>query len=152
MTPERKAIAFWLAVGVVGFSCVPWYALQGSVLSMAWLRDFGNKDFAPALIQAWRYERYWLMPIGAMLIAGFALLTPRVDRSLRAYALLALGGIGFVYVLAQGFAIGPQGWSFDSLAKAWSPLAAGQYGMGLGAALTTLAFAMLFSLGLAPRG
>ena len=32
MTRERKAIAFWLAVGVVGFFCVPWYALQGSVL------------------------------------------------------------------------------------------------------------------------
>ena len=152
MTPERKAIAFWLAVGVVGFFCVPWYALQGSVLSMAWLRDFGNKDFAPALIQAWRHGRYWLMPIGAMLIAGFALLAPRLDRSLRAYALLALGGIGFFYVLAQGFAIGPQGWSFDSLASAWGPLAAGQFGMGLGAALTTLAFAMLFSLGLAQRG
>ena len=81
MTPERKAIAFWLAVGVAGFFCVPWYALQGSVLSMAWLRDFGNKDFAPALVQALRHGRYWLMPIGALLIAGFALLAPRLDRS-----------------------------------------------------------------------
>jgi iron(III) transport system permease protein len=131
VTPERKAIGFWLVVGVVGFLCVPWYALQGSVLSMAWLRDFGNKDFAPALVQALRHGRSWLMPIGVMLIAGFALLAPRLDRSLRAYALLALGGIGFAYVLTQGFAIGPRGWSFDSLASVWGPLAAGQFGMGL---------------------
>ena len=74
------------------------------------------------------------------------------SQEARAYALLVLGGIGFAYVLAQGFAIGSQGWSFDALANTWGPLAAGQFGMGLGAALTTLAFAMLFSLGLAQRG
>src|SRR5436853_216300 len=98
MTPERKVIACWLAVAVAGFFLVPWYALQGSVLSMAWLSDFGSKDFAPAVIQASRYGRYWLMPIGAMVIAGFGLLLPALDRSLRAYALLALGGVGFAYV------------------------------------------------------
>ena len=53
--------------------------LLASVLSMAWLRDFGNKEFAPALVQAWRHERYWLMPIGPLLIAGFALLAPRLE-------------------------------------------------------------------------
>ena len=56
-------------------------------------------------------------------LASLALLAPRLDRSLRAYALLALGGIGFAYVLAQGFAIGSQGWSFDALASALTVVA-----------------------------
>ena len=37
-------------------------------------------------------------------------------------------------------------------AHAWGPLATGQFGMGLGAALVLSAFAMLFALGLAERG
>ena len=44
MSPERKAIAAWLALGAAGFLLVPWYALQDSVLSTAWMHDYGSKD------------------------------------------------------------------------------------------------------------
>ena len=70
MSFSRNALAFWLGVGVVGFLCVPWYALDASVLSTAWLRDFTGKGNAPALIQVWRHGRTWLLPSGALLLAS----------------------------------------------------------------------------------
>src|SRR5437588_8717567 len=152
MTPERKAIAFWLAVGTVGFSLVPWYALEGSLFSTDWIRDYAGKEAAPALVQGLRHGRIWLLPLGSLLLAGLALLSPRFERALRARGLLALGAAGFLYFVLQSFAIGPRGWSFATLGEVLGPLAGGQYGMGLGALLVVAAFAMLFALGLAERG
>jgi iron(III) transport system permease protein len=152
MTPHRRALAGCLALGAIGFLLVPWYALQGSVLSPAWLADFGGRDAAPAWLQAARHGRAWLWPVGALLAAGAALLLPAVGRGTRATGLLAVGAGGFLCTLAQGFAIGPNGWHYDALGAAFGALAGGQYGMGLGAALALAAFGMLFALGLAGRG
>lgn len=152
MSPERKATAFWLAVGAAGFLLVPWYALEGSLFSTGWLRAYAGREAAPALLQGLRYERIWLLPLGGLLLAGLALLSPRLGRAARARGLLALGAAGFIYLLLQGFAIGPRGWTLATLGDALGPLASGQYGMGLGAFLVAAAFAMLFALGLAGRG
>ena len=152
MIRERRVIAIWLAVGAAGFLLVPWYAVPGSVLSLAWLGDFGAQSAAPAMLQAWRHGRSWLLPIGALLAAGCALLAPRLDRWARARVLIALGGLGFLYTLAQAFAIGPHGWSFDAPIRIWGPLASAQGGMGLGGTMTLVAFAALFALGVAQRG
>ena len=35
MTDPRRAIGFWLAVGLAGFLLVPWYALQDSVFALS---------------------------------------------------------------------------------------------------------------------
>ncbi len=149
---HRSALVFWLAVGAVGYLLVPWYALDASVFSAVWLRDFTAQKNASALVQVWQHGRTWLLPIGALLIASACLASHRLDRGVRAHALLVLGAAGFLYTFGQGFVIGAQGWSFEALARAWGPLAGNQLGMGLGAALTLSAFAMLFALGLAERG
>ena len=39
MTSHRRALLAWLVVGAAGFLVLPWYALQDSVLGVAWLRD-----------------------------------------------------------------------------------------------------------------
>jgi iron(III) transport system permease protein len=83
------------------------------------------------------------------LTAGLLLMK---DRRGRAIGLLMLGGLGFLYTLGQGFAIGAQGFAFDRLNAAFGALSGGQYGMGLGATLVLSAFAMLFALGLSERG
>jgi len=152
MNARNRAVAGWLAVGAIGFVGVPWYMLEASLLSPAWLSHFTDATNAPALLQAARHGRTWLWPVGALLLAGAALLAPGLDRNLRARALLVLGAAGFLYTFAQGFAIGAQGWSFEALTRAWGPLDNKQYGMGLGAALALSAFTMLFALGLAERG
>jgi len=93
----------------------------------------------------------WLLPIGLVLAAGWLLLPAGLARRARANGLIAVGAVGFIYMFAQGFAIGTRGFAFESL-NALGTLAVGQYGMGLGATLVATAFAMLFSLGLAERG
>ncbi len=152
MRTHRRALLGWLIVGAIGFLIVPWYALQDTVLGVAWLRDWAGNDNAPALLQASRFGRAWLMPMGVLLIIGTALLAPGIERPARGVGMIVIGATGFAYLLLQGFAIGPAGWSFDTLTATFGPLSGKQYGMGLGACLVAGAFAMIFSLGLALRG
>jgi iron(III) transport system permease protein len=152
MAADRRALLAWLVVGAAGFLFLPWYSLQDSVLGIAWLRDWSGSDNAPALLQIFRYGKTWLLPIGLLLVAGYVLLFPTLDRRVRATGMIAIGAIGFVYLLGQGFAIVPSGWGFDSLTQWFGAFAGKQYGMGLGACVVAGAFAMILSLGLAGRG
>ena len=93
--PDRRALLAWLAVGAAGFLVVPWYALQDSVLGIAWLRDWAGNDNAPALLQAMRHGRTWLLPIGLLLVAGGTLLAPGIGRRARANGMIAIGASGF---------------------------------------------------------
>ncbi len=139
-------------MGAAGFLVVPWYALQDSVWTLGWLAHFAAKDVAPAWLQATTHGRAWLAPLGLLLLAGLVPLVPAMSSRARANLAIGVGAIGFVYVFAQGFAIGPTGWSCDSLKAAFGAIDGGQYGMGLGAALVATSFAMVFALGLADRG
>ena len=141
----------WIAVGAAGFLVVPWYILQDSVLGLGWVRDFTNKDDAPAILQALVHACWWLLPLGALIAATALLLPARLERRTRATGMIAIGAAGFVYLFAQGFAIGPRGLAFEWL-SALGAFSGGQYGMGLGATMVAAAFAMVFSLGLAERG
>jgi len=152
MTGPRRSVLLWLAVGAAGFLLVPWYALQGSVFALGWVPHAATKEAAPALLQVFLHGKWWLGPLGALLVAGTALAVLAMDRRARANALIAVGAAGFLYLLLQGFAIGPTGWYFESLAATLPALPRGQFGMGLGAALVVTAFGMLFALGLAGRG
>ncbi|MEP7207138.1 MAG: iron ABC transporter permease [Casimicrobiaceae bacterium] len=147
----RAAIA-WIAVGLAGFVLVPWYALQESVFGLAWLGSFATRENAPALWQVLGHGRPWLAPLALPLIAAIPLALIHAHPRRRATGLLVLGGAGFVYFFVQGFAVGATGWWFDTLGRAFGPLAVGQYGMGLGALLVVTALGMLVALGLAGRG
>ncbi len=149
---HRRLILAWLAAGLGGYLLLPWYILQDGVLGVAWMRDWLGRDNASAVVQAVRHGRPWLAPIGLLLLAGFAGLVRAWPRRMRGAALMAVGATGFAYFLAQGFAIGARGWAFDVLSARFGELATGQYGMGIGAALSGAAFVMLFAIGLAERG
>jgi iron(III) transport system permease protein len=151
MDRQARAVLAWLAAGAAGFVALPWFMLPDSVLSAGWLRAFASRDNAPALLQAALHGRTWLWPIGVALLVGASALWSS-DRRVRSTILLAVGGAGFVYTLAQGFAIGARGFAFGALTQAFGPLSAGQYGMGLGATVVLAAFVTLFSLGLSMRG
>ena len=152
MTDHRRALTGWLVCGAIGFLLAPWYALQDTVLSVAWLRSYAGKDNAPALLQILMHGRPWLAPLGGLLLASAALLVPSVSPRSRANGLLAIGAAGFVWFFVQGFAIVPAGWAFPWIGETLGPIAGKQYGMGLGAALVCTAFGMMFALGLAGRG
>jgi len=152
VTDQRRALLLWLAIGAAGFAVVPWYALPDSVWAMGWLDNFSGKEAAPAALQMAAHGRTWLAPLGGLLLAGAALLAPGIGQRSRAGAMLIVGVAGFSYFFAQGFAIGPAGWHFESPAQTFGTVAGGQPGMGLGAFLVVAAFAMLIALGLAGRG
>jgi len=152
MSGARRAERFSLAIGAIGLLFVPWYALQDSVFGLSWIPNFATKEASPALLQILLHGKGWLVPLVAILVAAAAMPFARMERRTRATTLCAVGAIGFIYLFAQGFAIAPTGWSFESLSTLLPALPRGQYGMGLGAALVATSFGMLFSLGLARRG
>ncbi len=146
MTRDRRVLATWLAVGAAGFLLTPWYALPDSVLAPGWVTQWAAAANAPALLQWLRYDRVQLAPVGLLLAGALPLLVLRGDDPLRARMLVALGGAGFAYVFAQGFAIAGSGASW--LGHAF----AAQDGMGAGACLVLTAFSMMVALGIAGRG
>jgi len=148
----RRAVLCWQALGAAGFTLVPWYALPDSVWALGWVAQFAGKDAAPAALQVVVHGRAWLAPLGALLLGAAIPLLPGIRPAARASLLLAIGAAGFLYFFAQGFAIGPAGWSFTAQAMGFGATAATQHGMGLGAFLVVTAFGMLFALGLAGRG
>jgi iron(III) transport system permease protein len=152
MTAHRSALLRWLAIGGAGFVVLPWYAVPDSVLGTAWLADWSGTDHAPAILQIALHGHAWLAPLGALLLAVAALSVPSVPPRTRATGLVAAGAAGFVYLFAQGFALGQAGWSHSGLAAILGAASPGQHGMGAGACLVATAFAMCFATGLAERG
>lgn len=152
MNRDQRALLAWIALGLAGFLLVPWYALQDNVFALAWITQYTAKDDAPALLQAVLHHRAWLFPVGALLTVAALVAAAGVEARSRSRAMIALGLAGFAYCFAQGFAIGPTGWSYDILRDMFGPLPTGQYGMGLGALCVVTAFVMLVALGLAGLG
>jgi iron(III) transport system permease protein len=70
----------------------------------------------------------------------------------RANILILAGLGGLAWLLAQGFAIGLNGWQADWLADLFGPIDTRQFGMGYGAMFTAAALLFYFTNGLAARG
>jgi iron(III) transport system permease protein len=144
---------WWPAIGVIGFVALPWYVVEDGVLGARWLRAYPAGDaVAPALLQAALHGRPWLWPTLLCLAAPFLVLRRSKSDPGRAAVLLAAGGLGMAWIAAQGFAIGPQGWSWKALEALAGPLARGQYGVGLGGLVVFAACLVFFCQGLAARG
>ena len=62
------------------------------------------------------------------------------------------GGIGFAYLVAQGFGIGICGFNYTWLTALFGGLGDRQFGMGYGALLLASSFLFLFTQGIAARG
>lgn len=147
----HTAIGGWLLLGVVSFLLLPWYFLADKSVLQALPGVFGGADTASGAVQAALHAKPWLWIalVGLVIAAaGWRLPPGRVQgRWLSAGA-----GIGLAGLLFSGFAIGAKGWSFEWMNASFGALAAGQFGMGLGAALTLVALLMLLGAGLARLG
>ncbi|HEY4958638.1 MAG TPA: iron ABC transporter permease, partial [Caldimonas sp.] len=151
MAHEGRAVAAWLALGVVSFALLPWYFLADKSVLQALPAVWGAADSASGALQAAVYGRPWLWvaPIGL----AIALVGWRAGSRSRQGALLLAGGlVALLGILVSGFAIGATGWSFAALAGVFGALPSGQPGIGLGGALTLLASLMLLGAGVARLG
>jgi iron(III) transport system permease protein len=108
----RRWALVWGLVGGAALALLPWYAAADGT--------------GPGRI-------LFLVPALA-LVASLMIALIRVARAPFGLGLIGLGGVGFLYLVVQGFVIG------------------GQPGMGIGAAVVAASLLMLFSLGLAARG
>ena len=147
----NKALAWWLATGLLAYLAVPWYAIQDtawySVLPEVW----SGAETANGLVQALINGRSWLL-VGLLGLAIAALGLRLPAGRAQSHWLLAGGLIGFLGLLVSGFAIGARGWSFDYLNAQFGELAINQFGIGIGAFVTLLALTVISAFGLARRG
>lgn len=150
----EPAVLLWMAVGVVGFCLVPWYAVDGGFWSLGWLFDGWplDDDVAPALFLVLQGESLWLAPLGLVLL--LPLLTSGRARSDPAFGrlLILIGALGLAWLVIQGYTIGHRGWRYAWLTEVFGKLGVRQFGMGYGALLTALTFLFLMTRGIAARG
>lgn len=129
-----RAVLGWAALGSIAYVFLPWYAIEDGFFALAWLARYpGDRAVAPALLQAFFYDRLWLLPVGVFVLAPIVARSVR-SQSVRAAVLLVAGGGGIAWVAWQGFAIG------------------GQPGVGVGGAVVATALLMLLCIGLAAKG
>ncbi len=151
----NRTLAYWLGLGWAGYLLLPWYVADGGFWSMTWLIEGGplNPEHASAFTRGILFGNpWWLAPMGLALVAPmFALTRPKSDP-LYANILIAAGAGGMVWLVAQGFTIGIDGWEFPPLRAIFDATELRQDGMGFGAAFMAMSFLFLFTQGLAARG
>ena len=145
------ALTGWLALGLLAYLGLPWYAIQDTAWYEVWPQVLATGEAANGVLQSSQHGRPWLwVGLGGMLLAGVALF--KTAGRAQSGWLIAGGLGGALGLLASGFAIGAKGWAFQGLNEALGPLSANQFGMGIGAFVALVVLVMLFSMGLARRG
>ncbi len=150
-TSANRPAQLWLAVGMLAYLALPWYAIQDTAWYSVLPQILGGAETANGLLQATQYGRFWLWvgPVGLAIAAtGLALTTGKAQGTW----FLAGGGFGCAGLLLSAFAIGARGWSYAFLNNWWGEIATHQFGIGIGGVVALTALLMLTALGIARRG
>ncbi len=147
----NKAIWAWLALGVLAYLVLPWYAIQDANGLLSVAQVFSSEQAGNGVMQALRYGRSWLW-IGALPLLLVAIGAGMKPGRAQGTALLAAGLLGALGLLLTGFLIGAKGWSFEFLNRSLGELGAHQFGMGWGGFIALAALVVLGAFGLARRG
>ncbi len=147
----NKAIWAWLALGVLAYLVLPWYAIQDANGLLSVPQVFSNEQAGNGVLQALRYGRSWLW-VGVVALLLAAIGARMKPGRAQGTALLAAGLLGALGLLLSGFLIGAKGWSFEFLNRSLGELALHQFGVGWGGFLALAALVVLGAFGLARRG
>jgi iron(III) transport system permease protein len=147
----RHATALWLAVGWLSVLALPWFAVSRGFWSFAWISSVLDPGDAPAIFQAAAFGRPWLWPVILALVPPLFVIGRARRDKVAALVLILSGAFGLGYLLAEGFAIGIQGWTAPWLAAMFGPVEP-QPGLGYGALLAATALLFLLTDGIARRG
>ncbi len=139
---------------MAGFALVPWYVADGGFWTFEWLGDGGpfSAEAGSGLFLSLLHGRPWLAPVMVLLLLPLSVVTRPKSDPLFGRVLVAVGAVGFAYVIGQGFTIGIDGWEFPGLEALFGPTELRQDGMGYGALLVLAAFLFLMTIGIAARG
>jgi iron(III) transport system permease protein len=146
----RRSALIWLALAWAGFAVLPWHISAGGWFG--WLTGFTSAGLVSALGLSLAGGEWWLLPIAAPLLFATAPAVIPAARERTSQLLIAAGIVGLVIVVAQGLAIGINGWNYGFLSSALGAPGPKQTGMGTGAAVIAISFLMLLCQGLAGRG
>lgn len=116
-------------IGLAGIFLLPWYAVEDGFWTFSWISTFTNSDSAPAVLQAWLHQRWWLIPSIILLIISIPIISLIKHPGFLTLSLAAVGLLGLIFTIGQGFAI--QRYE--------------QPGIGAGGLLLTAAFLYLFT-------
>ncbi|MEP6826367.1 MAG: iron ABC transporter permease, partial [Ramlibacter sp.] len=147
----NRAIFTWVAIGLLAYLVLPWYALQDRNGLTVIAQVFGGDDTANGVVQAARHGRSWLWVglVGLAVAAGAASMRPGKPQGALLAAAGLLGGLGLA---ASGFLIGAKGWSHEWLTAVAGPLASNQFGIGWGGFVALAALVVLTAFGFARQG
>ena len=148
----NAAIGVWLLLAAAAFVLLPWYlpADKPFLASLAGVLD--APETASALLQAARYGKPWLWLGLAGIVFAAAGWWHWPGGRAQGRALVAGAGLALVGLVASAYAIGLRGWSWDWLVALFGALPAGQFGIGIGGALTLLALLVVLGAGFARLG
>ena len=147
----NRALWIWVAIGLLAYLVLPWYALQDSNGLLAVPQVFSDAQAGNGLMQTFVYGKPWLVGgLAGLVLAGVAAgMTPGKRQG----ALLTVGaGLGLLSLLFCGFSIGAKGWSFNWLNTWAGELNAQQFGIGWGGFVALAALLVLTAFGIARRG
>ncbi|MBZ9810392.1 iron ABC transporter permease [Mesorhizobium sp. BR1-1-9] len=141
--PGRSA-AGWLALAWASFIVLPWYKVEGGLLSFDWLAR--PAEAAPAILLSLN-GRLWLLPLILPLLLASWLVARR-----NLPGLATAGAAGLAWLAIEGFSIIHSGWGFAWLGHLASTPGPVQPGLGWGAVLYAVAMLMFIAEALAARG
>ena len=148
-----KPSLLWVVLGLFGYLCLPWYAVQDGFWSFSWVAGLAaSPEAASGVFQAARYGKWWLAAPFALLFLTAGLLWLAQTRRQLAVILLTTGALGLLCLVVQGFALGIGGWQFKSLEALFGATERAQFGIGMGAVFVLAAFLFLLTNGVAARG
>ena len=140
-------------LGLLAVACLPWYMLQDGFWSFGWLKGFPwEASGAPLLWLVVQGQNQWLWPLLLITLglAGSAVLP--LPKKHRGSLVGLLGALGLVYLLAQGYTIGLNGWSFETLKATFGELGQRQFGLGVGATVWAMVLLACLAWGLSASG
>ncbi|TPJ53170.1 iron ABC transporter permease [Mesorhizobium sp. B2-6-4] len=141
--PGRSA-AGWLALAWASFIVLPWYKVEGGLLSFDWLAR--PAEAAPAILLSLNGQ-LWLLPLILPLLLASWLVARR-----NLPGLAVAGAAGLAWLAVEGFSIIHSGWGFAWLGHLASTPGPVQPGLGWGAVLYAVAMLMFIAEALAARG
>ncbi len=147
----NRTLWLWLAVGVLAYLVLPWYAIQDANGLLKIPQVFAGEQTGNGIMQAAVYGRPWLW-LG---LAGFFVAAAGAffqSGRQQGAVLIAGGGLGALSLLVSGFLIGARGWAFESFTASFGELAARQPGVGWGGFVVLTTLLMLTACGIARRG
>jgi iron(III) transport system permease protein len=144
-------IWWWIALGLLAYFALPWYAIQDSNGLLSIPDVYANDQAGSGVMQALKFNRPWLA-LGLIALTIAAVGAAMKPTKAQGAVLIGAGGFGVVSLLVSGFSIGSKGWSFAVLNQNFGELTTSQFGIGWGGIVALTALLVIMAFGVARRG